>query len=70
MCLQGAIEYGYEFAPVARIINLFARMPSHPYGFVEVSVADGQPVQPVKATERQLMTKQNIRLRTAGILRQ
>ena len=70
MCLQGAVEYGYEFAPVAGIIILFARMPSHPYGFVEVSVADGQPVQPVKATERQLMTKQNIRLRTAGILRQ
>lgn len=42
MCLQGAVEYGYEFAPVAGIIILFARMPSHPYGFVEVSVADGQ----------------------------
>jgi len=26
MCLQGAVEYGYEFAPVAGIINLFARM--------------------------------------------
>ena len=70
MCLQGAVEYGYEFAPVAGIIILFARMPSHPYGFVEVSVADGQPVQPVKATERQLMTKQNIHLRTVGVLRQ
>lgn len=70
MCLQGAVEYGYEFAPVAGIINLFARMSRPPYGFVEVSVADGQPVQPVKATERQLMTKQNIHLRTVGVLRQ
>ncbi|MCI6782354.1 hypothetical protein ACTQ1U_05050 [Thermoguttaceae bacterium LCP21S3_D4] len=43
MCLQGAVEYGYEFAPVAGIINLFVRMPRPPYGFVEVSVADGQP---------------------------
>ena len=42
MCLQGAVEYGYEFAPVAGIINLFVRMPRPPYGFVEVSVADGQ----------------------------
>jgi len=67
MCLQGAVEYGYEFAPVAGIINLFARMPRPPYGFVKVSVADGQPV---KATERQLTNKQNIHLRTAGVLRQ
>ena len=43
MCLQGAVEYGYEFAPVAGIINLFARMPRPPYGFVKVSVADGHP---------------------------
>ena len=61
MCLQGAVEYGYEFAPVAGIINLFARMPRPPYGFVKVSVADGQPG---KATERQLTNKQNMYFRT------
>ena len=56
MCLQGAVEYGYEFVPVAGIINLFARMPRPPYGFVKVSVADGQPGSRSKQRKDSLQT--------------
>ena len=66
MCLQGAVEYGYEFAPVAGIINLFVRMPRPPYGFVEVSVADEQLGSRAKQQKDCFnLRKQNIYLRTA-----
>lgn len=66
MCLQGAVEYGYEFAPVAGTINLFVRMPRPPYGFVEVSVADEQLGSRAKQQKDCFnIRKQNIYLRTA-----
>ena len=65
--MKARLSNVWQSAPVAGIINLFARMSRPPYVFVEVSVADRQPVQPVKATERQFTIRQNRYLRTAGI---
>ena len=69
MCLQGAVEYGYEFAPVAGMYDVHAEILSAPCRLYAASAVGGQYSDPVKATERQLTNKQNTHLRTAGVLR-